>query len=290
MLFRSLLLEVCGDITDADVIASDDALKQLPEVLGNRSLEDHRKVIAARRSEINKELERIPVRIDEVTQGLPETSGSRKSIEDELAKLRLQAQEKHKEKARLEAGGEVAEKTKRLRELEAEHQEIGNDARAEADEENRAIRQAIAAIKTKIDELDRQVGSRERDIESNDATIQRLEQRMEDLREEWHAIDSEAFQDTTETVCAACGQDLPAHKVDEAREKAMAAFNASKAKRLEANVEEGKQAKAEAGDLSLANDRLHKEIADLEAGRDKLKRSEERRVGKECRSRWSPSP
>ena len=272
---RRLLLDVCGDITDTDVIASDDALEQLPEILGDRSLEDHRKVIASRRSEINKELERIPVRIDEVSQGLPETSGSRKTIEDELQKLRLRAQEKHKEKARLEAGGQIAEKTKQLRELEAEHQAMENSAKAEADEENRAIRQAIAAIKTKIDELDRQVGSRERDIESNDATIQRLEKRMEALRDEWHAIDSEVSQDTTETVCAACGQDLPAHKVDGAREKALAAFNADKARCLEANVEEGKQAKAEAGDLSLANDRLHKEIADLEAGRDKLKQEKE---------------
>ena len=31
-----------------------------------------------------------------------------------------------------------------------------------------------------------------------------------------------------------------------------------------------------------------RELADLEEAVDELRRSEERRVGKECRSRWSP--
>ena len=68
---RKILLEVCGDLTDAEVIASSESLSKLPTILGNRKLEDHRKVMAARRAEINKELEKIPVRIDEATKALP---------------------------------------------------------------------------------------------------------------------------------------------------------------------------------------------------------------------------
>ncbi len=73
---RALLLEVCGDISDADVIDSNPKLASLPAILGKRSLDDHRKVVTARRPEINKEMERIPIRIDEVHRSLPDITGN----------------------------------------------------------------------------------------------------------------------------------------------------------------------------------------------------------------------
>jgi len=68
---------------------------------------------------------------------------------------------------------------------------------------------------------------------------------MVSLREKWNAIDAEEFQDTTESVCAACGQNLPTERVETAREKAKAAFNSSKAERLATVQESGKQRKIE---------------------------------------------
>lgn len=69
---RKILLEVCGDIEDREVINSDDQLKSLPEILRNRTLEDHRKVIATKRKEINEELEKIPVRIEATFKFIPD--------------------------------------------------------------------------------------------------------------------------------------------------------------------------------------------------------------------------
>src|SRR5690606_27174175 len=48
---RRTLLEICGDLEDADVIASDTSLADLPGILGKRSIDEHRKVVAARRAE-----------------------------------------------------------------------------------------------------------------------------------------------------------------------------------------------------------------------------------------------
>lgn len=97
---RSILFEICGDLSDADVIASSEKLLPITVMLGKRTLDDHRKIVTARRSEINKEIERIPVRIDEVRRGLPDVSGlDRKSSEQAVqhfenalndARLRLQ--------------------------------------------------------------------------------------------------------------------------------------------------------------------------------------------------------
>ena len=68
---RELLLNICGDITDDAVIASDGKLGKLPDILQGRSLEDHRKVIKAQMVKLNQELTTIPVRISEVQRGLP---------------------------------------------------------------------------------------------------------------------------------------------------------------------------------------------------------------------------
>lgn len=82
------------------------------------------KVIVARRSEINKEVERIPVRIDEV-QGLPDIRGVDESeIQESLSNLKKHIKAKEQQLVRLESGGEIAEKTKKLREIEAELFEI----------------------------------------------------------------------------------------------------------------------------------------------------------------------
>src|SRR5690606_23614715 len=54
---RSLLLEICGDVTDEDVIASSSRLAALPEILGNVSVEKKREMIRARRKEINEQLD-----------------------------------------------------------------------------------------------------------------------------------------------------------------------------------------------------------------------------------------
>ena len=129
---RAILLEVCGDASDAEVIASDKALAKLPEVLLGRSLEDHKKVVAARRKEINKELELLPARIDEATKGLPNTSDVTKpeALEGDIANLRAAIETKRAEKAQVSSGGAVAEARVRLRECEAEIQRVRNEHEA----------------------------------------------------------------------------------------------------------------------------------------------------------------
>ena len=42
---RKILLEICGDISDMDVIASESKLSSLPGILNGRTIEEHRKEI-----------------------------------------------------------------------------------------------------------------------------------------------------------------------------------------------------------------------------------------------------
>ena len=118
---RATLIEVCGDVSDGDVIASNSKLAKLPAILGKRALEDHRKVILSRRSEINKELDKLPVRISEVHRGLPDIKGyNAATLDATITKLRKQVQGKRQELSVVTAGGEAATLTKQVRELEGE--------------------------------------------------------------------------------------------------------------------------------------------------------------------------
>jgi len=269
------LLQVCGDVTDADVIASDSALSKLPEILGNRSIDDHRKVIMARRSEINKELERIPVRIDEVQRGLPDIRGVDESeVNTSLDNLKKEIKSKEQQLVRLESGGEVAEKTKKLREIEAElfeiknlHQSNANLAIQKKQDEYNKAREQYTALKSEISSLKQAIAKNEQEVAS-------LEKTMAELRGKWHEANQEKLEFEAGDVCPTCGQPLPPAKVAEMRKKALAEFNRQKAERLEAITAEGKTLRAKADALIKENEEAEKRLAEL----NKMFEAEEKKI------------
>lgn len=280
---RKLLLEVCGDVTDADVIAANDALAKLPEILKGRKLDDHRKVIAARRAEINKQLETIPVRIDEVHKGLPELpAGNRVDVEARLSELRSRRQELEAERTRIQAGGAIAEYRKRLAEIEAAMTTAKNRIQGMHLDGIQTKQGRLNELRDKVETLKYEI--RRLDNERNETIreIERDEGRMASLRDDWERINSEQFGETLADVadaCAACGQPLPVERVEEARAKAQAElerrraeFNERKSRRLADITAEGKRLKENVETLKNKRDQLEDErndrslqVEDLEA-------------------------
>jgi DNA repair exonuclease SbcCD ATPase subunit len=254
---RKILLEVCGDITDQEVIDSNETLKDLPKILGGRSLEGHRKVIMSRRAEINRELDRIPTRISEVQHGLPDISLIKPdALADDIAKLRALVQEREQEKARGQAGGGAAEKIKELREIEGELIRVQNEHRQQQSGESIELQNKLYAVHNARLNLEGDINRLERQRTDADAEIKTLDQKLNDLRQEWHRINKTKFEHTESDTCPTCGQMLPKAQVEAAREKAEAEFNQAKARDLEAVNAEGKRLKAR-------RDELDKRLADL---------------------------
>ena len=272
---RELLLEVCGDVSDAEVIASKPELSKLADILGNRTIEQHRKVIQARRSEINKELEKIPVRIDEVKRGLPDIDdiANPDELPNDIAKLREELKAKQEELAQAKAGGQVAEKTKELRAIEAQMLDLKNKHRQSLDEkvgkkckEHQRLLSELNALKINID-------AKNHAFQYNETEIKSLEEKMEKLRADWREANAQQFEFEQDEVCPACGQPLPTEKLQEAREKALAQFNRAKAEKLEAISAEGKRLKdmKEAMEENLAYVRR-----ELEKAKDELAELEQK--------------
>jgi len=266
---RELLLEVCGDVSDAEVIASKKELSKLADILGNRTIEQHRKVIQARRSEINKELEKIPVRIDEVKRGLPNIDDitNPDELPNDIAKLREELKVKQEELAQAKAGGQVAEKTKELRMIEAQIMDLRNRHRQALDEKLAGKSDERVKLQNEINRLKVDIDAKNRTIQYNESEIKSLEEKMEKLRADWREANAQQFEFEQDEVCPACGQPLPTEKLQDAKEKAEAQFNKAKAEKLEAISAEGKRLKdmktASEENLAYVRRELEKAKAEL---------------------------
>lgn len=262
---RSLLLEICGDVTDEDVIASSSRLAALPEILGNVSVEKKREMIRARRKEINEQLDKLPVRIDEVTRGLPEVDGDPAAIQAEIDSLNEQRKALEAELARIDHGAEVVEKQKRIREIEIELLNLRQIVQADTDRAIEEERQKLAQKTDKLDAIGREISHMQALQRQENSQIETLNARLERLRQEYKEINGRQFVDTTNDTCPACGQALPPEQVEEARAKALAEFNAKKAAELEANITEGKRLKAELDALLQKQKEREQQIENLQA-------------------------
>ena len=271
---REILFDVCGDVTDDEVIVSNPRLSKLSEVVGNRTLEQHRKVIQARKSEINKELERIPVRIDEVQRNLPRIDdiANPDELPNDIAKLREQFRAKQEELAQAKAGGQVAEKTKELRMIEAQIVDLKNKHRQALDEKVGEKRRELLKVQNEFYRLKGDIEAKNRTIQSNESEIKSLDEKMETLRRGWHIENDMVFEFEQSETCPTCGQPLPQEQLQEAREKALAQFNKAKAEKLEAISAEGKKLKdmkaAMEENLAYVRCELEKATAEL-AGLEK---------------------
>lgn len=256
---REILLEACGDVPDSEVIASSEKLARLPDILGDRTIEDHRKVIAARIKEIQKELDRIPIRIDEVYRGLPDISGINKEEQESAIAAREEGiREKERQVNSIKSGGRGAELKTRIAEIMGRLQEKQNEARAGQGEALGPLFTEKSRISQEHVEAENEKTRLERTLEQQKEFIKQEEKRLEDLRQEWIEADAQEYTEPEiEETCPTCGQEIPADQVEEAREKARASFNNKKAATLERIQSEGKATKEK-------SERLMKEVAELE--------------------------
>lgn len=259
---RDILMEVCGDLSDQEVILSDKSLAELPKILGDRKLDDHRKVITARRAEINKELDRIPVRIDEAARSLPDITGINVNVLlDEITLARDAISEKREQIARIEGGGEIAEKTKVLREAEGELLDIRNRHRANFDNKIREKDTELRQAQVDANDLKVVIAALERKQASLTKDAEQLEAQLPGLRERWINVNDQVFKFEQNDTCPTCGQYLPAEQLAEAREKALAAFNREKAETLGSITATGKGFREQLVAISAATTGVVNEIA-----------------------------
>jgi predicted nucleic acid-binding Zn-ribbon protein len=256
---REILLNVCGDITDEDVIAQNSDLKQLEDILGERTIDEHQKVIASKKKKINKDLEKIPVRIDEVNNSIPELPDkSEDELENKIKQLKSKKKSLDKKLSGIENGGEIAEKRKKLAEMDTELQQIKNDHTEKYDEKIKETKQDIEEIKDQLSDLDRKITNKKLKLADKKERIETIKGEMNELRESWNKVNSEEVN--VEDKCPTCGQKLPEDEIEGAVKKA----KLDKSQRLENINQNGIQKKQKVEKLNGETTELEEEIQSLE--------------------------
>lgn len=289
---RSLLLEICGDVSDLQVIETDSTLTPLIDLLkkytvSKTPIDDLKKVVMSGRTEINRKLEQLPVRIDEASRGLPDVTGlNKQSIDENVTVLENLLNDAKLRLSGVDNGSNIADLSKKLVLIDADLQKIERDYYNDAFKSISKLDVQINTIRREQENAERERKEAAGRIELKENAIAGLESRLNTLRERWTAIDAEMFKDTIDTVCAACGQSLPENRVEEARDKARAAFNLNKADRLAEIEKKGKELKAEQNQLQVELNSLKERVSDdttkpetnieqLISDRDALKRMAE---------------
>jgi len=258
---RKILLDVCGDVPDEEVIASDERLAKIPEIKGERTIEDQRKVIAEKRKEIQQDLERIPVRIDEVTTNAPDTSSltDPETLKNQEEDVKTTIAGMQEQISRTNSGGEVAEKTKQLNEIESQLLALRNKEQEGQGKKVIEAQKELYAAQDQRSKLASQLTNAQKTAEYNKKNIADLERKIEAKREEW--IQEDARQPEAEKgSCPTCGRPYEEGQAEKGRES----FNQDKARNLEKISKDGKALKKEITALQEEVARQEQQAADTQ--------------------------
>lgn len=223
---RKLLLEMCGDIDDESVINSRDDLKRLAQLLNGHTVEEQKKIVAAKKAAINKELDMIPIRIDEAVRNKPEIVSNKTKLTQDIQVILNGIDELEKEKAIINNGFEATEKQSKMREINRQLEARRSEVLSDYKKDKRALRSnyelSLMQLKSLEAERDRYY-DRHNDLNRD---IDLENKRIEKLQDEFNSFNNQKF-DTVN--CPTCGQPYP----DEKRAELETIFNTQKSTNLE---------------------------------------------------------
>lgn len=230
---RKLLLEMCGDISDEDVIAEYSELKALTDILSGHSVDDHRKVVAAKKTAINKELDMIPVRIDEALRGKPTIDTPRDVLIQEISLATTTLETLEEDKALLVNGHAVVDTRAELRDVQRRLMARESELQIEYKKQSALKSNEYDMVVSELNNLSSKVESTKHRLDTSNRDIQRIESVIDELMHQRQQVNEDAFVMDIDENCPTCGQKLPAEQIQVAREKAETNFNLRKSKRLE---------------------------------------------------------
>lgn len=230
---RKLLLEMCGDISDEDVIAEYSELKALTDILSGHSVDDHRKVVAAKKTAINKELDMIPVRIDEALRGKPTIDTPRDVLIQEISLATTTLETLEADKALLVNGHAVVDTRAELRDVQRRLMARESELQMEYKKQSALKSNEYDMVVSELNNLSSKVESTKHRLDTSNRDIQRIESVIDELMHQRQQVNEDAFVMDIDEACPTCGQKLPAEQIQAAREKAETKFNLRKSKRLE---------------------------------------------------------
>lgn len=229
---RATLLEICGEISEDEVFQSNEELRALPLILKGKKIDDLRKIVSARRKEINDELERIPVRIDEIQKSIPEEEVDVTSLSKQVDEIERAIDENVTLISNIKNGKTVLEKERDLQQIENDLVNMKREYESDSKEK-------VYQLKAKLQEEESNANHFKRKENEHTQAIEHATRQMElqnnyraKLLEEWEHLKTLSFVQRDSCECPTCGQALPEEQIEATRSKALEQFNKEKSEKL----------------------------------------------------------
>lgn len=278
---RKILLEMAGDVSESDVIASNKELAKLPDILDGKSVEERTALVKQAMKQVNKDIKELPGRIDEAQRSLPDIEELDKQ-ELSTRKLSLQAdlsraQDELSAAKTNQLGAELKARRAELKAKFAEAERLyaldeakkSADALALEQDKLNQMRESHLRVESERHEAMSNLRKAKDGRESAENEIRKLEKWNEDARAEFDKLQSETFPEFNKhrLTCPVCGQNYGEEKMAEIKakyEREKAGFNEMKSDKLKDIRSQGKKNVAE---IKLLE-------SDIEEGSDYIKELE----------------
>lgn len=247
---KKILMSLVDEVSDDDVINSDERLKDLVSIIGDGSMEDLRMRISRDKKAINETLKAIPNRIDEINHNMPDIQSIKV---DDLKKKKTSTEkeiDKYNEQiTMIKHGSEKAELEIELSKLQGD---MSNFVKNYAGDYERKVSNSskdVISIGRELEIDERNYNSMQSELNKLLDTKKRMTDEFSIIKEEIIKLQTEDKTFEVQTFCECCGQDIPYHMQEEARQKQKEKYNLEKSQKLEQLVNDKEKMKAKAIEL-----------------------------------------
>lgn len=217
---RELLISISGsNITDEDILNSDEKFTTLKENLQGRNIEDYKKVVAAKIKELNNEKEKIPVRIDELTNTLitdhdmdyDKLEKEKQALNEEIQKIDLEMTDiQTRAKENIKKADQLAIAKNELNnlklKLEVEHSDKNSKEEIMLNNEKTVLENSLRNSNKQLEELT--------------FSIEKDKKRKEELYKQWDEVNNTKLEfDPNSFICPTCKREYETDKIEEMKQQ-----------------------------------------------------------------------
>ena len=264
---RELLIKISGsNITDELILDSKEQFSIIKENLDGRTIEDYRKVLAAKIKELNNEKEKIPIRIDELTKTLI-TDNNNLNYEDLENEKEMCNEELQKiEFEMTDVQARAKENIKKADQLAIAKNELHNlKFKLEVEHSNKYSSESIKLNNTKS-LLESDLRNKIQAISELNIQIDKDKNRKQELYRKWdEVINMQLEFDNNSFICPTCKREYDTEKIEEMKQTFINNFNNHKESQKQEINKEGQ----------AINNRIEENTKKLEgivAEKDKLEK------------------
>lgn len=255
---RKTLLEIVGDISDQDVIDSNKELSRLSTLLQDKTLDEFKAMIAGQKKRYNDSLKSIPIRIDELSRGIPtlDAEVDYTGLEQERKDLQIIISNLEKDltdqrKIAVDMMNDFKKKQSIIAGKRNDLNRLENEIIRNSSKNLNDLKYKKSDIENQISRLQREHKDLEVSISKNSGRVRDYDNKLTVFRSEYLTVVKETFRepDKDKFICPTCKQMLPEDNIENQIKAMEINFNADKKSRLDDINNNGKTLKEKAEEL-----------------------------------------